>query len=93
MIYCTSKSQYSKGPSRTLFMTFGVSTEGPDMKPQKRNNIKPTDHGTVRILIKLAAILMAGFLLLNANGEDNDRNALTVKSSLDRKDGIVVEHA
>ncbi len=63
------------------------------MKPQKRNNIKPTDHGTVRILIKLAAILMAGFLLLNANGEDNDRNALIVKSSLDRKDGIVVEHA
>jgi hypothetical protein len=31
--------------------------------------------------------------MLNANGENNDRNALAVKFSLDRKDGVVVEHA
>ncbi len=31
--------------------------------------------------------------VLNANGKDNDRNALVVKFSLDREDGVVMEHA
>ena len=49
-------------------------------------------HGKVGIIIKLTAI-NARLIILNANGKDNDRNALIVKSSLDREDGVVMEYA
>ena len=37
--------------------------------------------------------LMIDSFVLNANGKDNDRNALVIKFSLDREDGVVMEHA